>query len=160
MEIEVPPDKQHRRCSLGGEDIGLEEIITLGKNTNSGDNIVEETGETNDPVSEVTMEQLEWDSPLEWTYMGHGEWLPFEEASINHGEGDVGRELMWIYKWRCNNDEDIRIHQEILDNGYPNKWGARRPVKIRWNLDKFDEWLQGYKDREVVEWIRYGWPAG
>ena len=66
----------------------------------------------------------------------------------------------WIYKWRCENDEDIRLHHQVITEGYPNRWGARRPVKTKWNLEKFEELLTNYHDKEVVDWIRYGWPTG
>ena len=47
-----------------------------------------------------------------------------------------------------------------MDKGYPNIWGARRPVRTKWNLDKFEELLKDYDDKQVVERIRYGWPTG
>ena len=31
---------------------------------------------------------------------------------------------------------------------------------MKWNLNKFEELLGDYEDREVVEWMRYGWPTG
>ena len=92
--------------------------------------------------------------------MGHGEWVsPEEETGINKTM-QLDREPHWIYKWRCNNDEDIKLHQEVWDNGYPNRWGAKRPIKTKWNLDRFKELLIGYEDVEVVEWMKYGWPTG
>ena len=33
-------------------------------------------------------------------------------------------------------------------------------MKSKWNLERFEELLCNYKDKEVVEWIRYGWPTG
>ena len=57
-------------------------------------------------------------------------------------------------------DEDFRLHKEVLEKGYPNRWGARLPVNTKWNLDKFEELLEGYEDQEVVEWMRFGWPSG
>ena len=38
--------------------------------------------------------------------------------------------------------------------------GGKRPVNTKWNLVKFGELLRNYHDKEVVEWIRYGWPTG
>ena len=102
----------------------------------------------------------EWENLTDWIYMGHGEWAPLEEHKTSSGEGELGWEPEWIYKWRCNVDKDIRKHQEVHDRGYPNRWGARRPVKMKWNLDKFEELLAEYEDKDVVEWIRYGWPTG
>ena len=72
----------------------------------------------------------------------------------------MGREPQWVYKWRCTVDEDLRLHQEVMDKGYPNRWGARRPLEPKWNLDRFEELLGDYEDKEVVEWMRFGWPTG
>ena len=57
-------------------------------------------------------------------------------------------------------DEDIKLHNRVLHEGYPNRWGARIEVKSQWNLNKMEKLLDRYTDREVVEWLRYGWPIG
>ena len=57
-------------------------------------------------------------------------------------------------------DKDIALHEEVIKNGYPNRWGARVPVSTKWNLELFEALLSDYKDKEVVEWMRYGWPSG
>ena len=48
----------------------------------------------------------------------------------------------------------------MLKNGYPNRWGARIPVNTKWNLERFQELLENYEDKDVVEWLWYGWPSG
>ena len=102
----------------------------------------------------------DWDSHMGGTYIGNGEWAHLEESMDESRKVRMETEAPWIYKWRRTNDEDIKIHQEVLDGGYPNRWGAKRPVKTKWNLELFQELLVEYEDREVVEWIRYGWPTG
>ena len=37
---------------------------------------------------------------------------------------------------------------------------AQIPVKSKWNLELFSDLLTEYPDKEVVDWIRFGWPAG
>ena len=107
-----------------------------------------------------TTEQQDWEGLSEWTYIGHGEWTPPEEQPPGQGDGSLDREPEWICKWLSTVDEDIKLHQEVLDGEYPNRWGARRPVTTKWNLKRLEELLSHYEDREVVEWIRYGWPMG
>ena len=102
----------------------------------------------------------DWDNLPEWTYIGHGEWSPPEEQPIEGNDETLVREPDWICKWWTTIDEDIKLHQEMLDGGYPNRWGARRLVNTKWNLEHFKELLRDYEDNEVVEWIRYGWPMG
>ena len=106
-------------------------------------------------------EHEEWDTLQEWAYMGHGEWMPLEDGADNKGNNfKINIEPGWIYKLRCTIDEDIRLHQEVLTKGYPNRWGAHIPVNTKWNLERFQELLNDYEDIDVIEWLRYGWPSG
>ena len=90
-------------------------------------------------------------------YLGHGEWGPVDslKETIEHNN-DLEREPDWICKWMQDNDEDIRIHQQVLRLGYSNRWGAQIPIKSKWNLELFSDLLINYEDSEVVEWLRYG----
>ena len=31
-------------------------------------------------------------------------------------------------------------------------------VNSTWNLEKLEEWLEGYEDKEVIKYLQYGWP--
>ena len=57
-------------------------------------------------------------------------------------------------------DADIRLHNAVWEQGYPNRFGARIPIKQRWNLSEFEDLLKDYEDIEVVEWLKFGWPSG
>ena len=37
--------------------------------------------------------------------------------------------------------------------------GAKIPVKSQWNLELLESLLRGYSDKQVVDWLRYGWPV-
>ena len=93
--------------------------------------------------------------------MGHGEWAQAEPQTHPRSHGN---ELLidpeWVRKWRTKIDKDLRIHQEVCDKRYPNRWGARVRIDTRWNLELFQQLLQEYEDREVVEWLKYGRPTG
>ena len=41
----------------------------------------------------------------------------------------------------------------------PECLGAQVPVKLGWNVQLLENLLSGYHDREVVQWIKYGWPV-
>ena len=97
---------------------------------------------------------------MEWNYIGHGEWVPPEDYTAMKEGSCMDKKPPWVYHWQCKVDEDLRLHQEVLEKGYPNRWGAKIPVRTKWNLGKFEELLEDYEDKEVVEWIRYGWPTG
>ena len=102
--------------------------------------------------------------------MGHGEWgtPTYEEGrqevtNPNNSKAvawNPVRDPEWVYKWRCSVDKDIWLHHEVLRLGYPNRWGARIPIYSKWNLQLFSELLKDYEDKEVVEWMTYGWPSG
>ena len=67
--------------------------------------------------------------------------------------------MLDILKLETDN-EDLMKARLVREKGYPNRFGARIPVESNWKLDKFAELLHGYEDKEVVEWLRYGWPSG
>ena len=101
------------------------------------------------------------EAQLGWVYTGHGEWIQ-EDTSIgstSHGN-QLHVEQEWIRKWRIRHDDDLRIHHEVKEKGYPNRWGAKIPVKSAWNVQLFRSLLINYEDKEVVEWLQYGWPIG
>ena len=70
------------------------------------------------------------------------------------------REPRWIHAWRVSVDTDLALHEKVLTQGYPNRWGARIELEHRWNLQLFQELLADYEDNDIIEWMKYGWPAG
>ena len=56
--------------------------------------------------------------------------------------------------------QDIGNHMEVINKGYPNRWGAQKVVQSKWNLELMGDWLRDYPDNEVIEWLKYGWPTG
>ena len=57
-------------------------------------------------------------------------------------------------------NEDLMLAHLVRTRGYPNRYGARIPIKSNWNLQKLQQQLQDYHDKEIVDWLRYGWPSG
>lgn len=41
-----------------------------------------------------------------------------------------------------------------------NAVGCKIPVRSEWDLDKFEDFLSDYEDKEVITYLRYGWPVG
>ena len=66
----------------------------------------------------------EWEPTSGWTYAGHGEWITPEEHTQTNEKKTVEWEPGWIQNWWTKVDEDIALHQQVLDKGYPNRWGA------------------------------------
>ena len=111
-------------------------------------------------IFDVNKEQ--WQVQLDWAYLGEGEWVP-EDRQLDAqqaGEGQIERVSELEGKWMCQLDPDIKLHMEVMKKGYPNRWGARIPVKSKWNLELMESLLHNYEDKEVVEWLKYGWPTG
>ena len=71
-----------------------------------------------------------------------------------------GMESHQAIQWLYNLDEDIRNHMDVMKKGYPNRWGAKIHIKSRWDLNLLEKLLRKYEDKEVVEWLKYGWPTG
>ena len=51
---------------------------------------------------------------------------------------------------------DILLAHKVTDSGVPNRFGCRIQVQSTWNLDLLDSLLIDYHDRDVVEWLKYG----
>ena len=95
-----------------------------------------------------------------WTYVGEGEWALIDRSPGQKDPIRIERENSCGMRWMESLDEDIKLHYEVIRGGYPNRYGAKRQVKSKWNLELLQELLMGYEDKEVVEWLRYGWPTG
>lgn len=53
---------------------------------------------------------------------------------------------------------DIQLAKLIVDSQKYNYEGERIPLKTRWNTDILARLLQDYDDREVLQFIQFGWP--
>ena len=104
---------------------------------------------------------LLWEAQMDWTYIGHGEWVQVDNPQEAKPHGNtLEHEPDWVKSWMGKNIDDIKLHNEVWAGGYPNRWGAKKEVNSKWNLTLIAELLKQYDDKDIVEWIRYGWPAG
>ena len=102
-----------------------------------------------------------WGPQEGWIYLGNGEWVEPIQAGTGSQHGNkLEKEPEWKQEWLKRVDKDIWLHNEVLRRGYPNRWGARMEIESKWNLELFSSLLTDYYDREVTEWLRYGWPTG
>ena len=65
----------------------------------------------------------------------------------NMNENQIGNCKFWL-----------NAYHRVKRTAVPNCKGARIQVNRNWNLDLMDEWLEGYHDRKVIDFLRYGWP--
>lgn len=54
----------------------------------------------------------------------------------------------------------VQLNWKVSQFGTYNRYGARIPVPTKMNLDLLDNLLSEYSDREIVEWLKFGWPIG
>lgn len=52
------------------------------------------------------------------------------------------------------------LYEEIRAKGLPNFLGAKIPVSSNLHIQKWKEYLNNYHDKEIVEFLEYGWPIG
>ena len=43
--------------------------------------------------------------------------------------------------------------------GYPNVYGTKMPIPFKWDLNEFKNLLHGYHDNEIIQFLKFGWPA-
>ena len=46
----------------------------------------------------------------------------------------------------------------IRESGAPNYLVCRLPIDCPWNIEKLEQLLEGYHDKEIIEFFKYGWP--
>ena len=103
--------------------------------------------------------------------------LGFGDEQIMLINGDSDREEAWDSeqlidsvqntetvvnsKWsevKSDHIDRVRLCEQVMWKGYINAWGARIPLETNWNLELLASLLEGYEDKVVVDWLRYGWP--
>ena len=68
-----------------------------------------------------------------------------------------------VHEWNSIQTEEFKnkiIHQNKLvrESGVPNAEGCKFEVETSWDLEKMDELLCDYEDRDVLKYLKYGWP--
>ena len=63
----------------------------------------------------------------------------------------------WVNEYEINsNIADVLLAHKIIESGKPNRFGCRIALCTNWNLTLLDMLLADYDDREVVEWLKFG----
>ena len=60
--------------------------------------------------------------------------------------------VKWLHRYY------IHANQVIRRSGMYNYEFCKFPVPCSWDLDKFESLLTGYDDKEIITFLRYGWP--
>lgn len=64
--------------------------------------------------------------------------------------------LPWLS--RATVQQDLELATQIQESGCPNVVGCRIQVQSNWNFDLLDLLVTETQDREVLQYLRYGWP--
>lgn len=54
----------------------------------------------------------------------------------------------------------VRANWLVRLSQVANAKGCKIPVRSSWDLDKLQLYLEGYEDKDIVDYLRYGWPVG
>lgn len=60
--------------------------------------------------------------------------------------------------WMGGIEDDLHLAQVVRNSGKPNVYGVRIPVSTNWNFDLLNSLATTVTDREVVQYLRFGWP--
>ena len=58
------------------------------------------------------------------------------------------------------NDFWIKLHNEVSSHTGPNAFGAKVKIPTPINIDYLEKNLSNYRDIQVLEFFKYGWPVG
>ena len=89
-------------------------------------------------------------------------WLEDHESDTIDEESQQAIPVATVKQTQMMEAQDTAIStcRTVREKGYPNRWGAKIPIQPQWNLTLFQELLQGYPDKEIIQWMKYGWPIG
>lgn len=54
----------------------------------------------------------------------------------------------------------VLVNSLIRDSGKRNAHGLRIPIKSSWNFVSLEKMLKNYQDKEIIDYLKYGWPIG
>ena len=52
--------------------------------------------------------------------------------------------------------QDVMLAHKIIESGTENRYGCRIPLRTNWRIEEFDALLHEYHDKDILEWINYG----
>ena len=101
--------------------------------------------------------------PEEWghqaIYLGHGEWGTLDTEEMSPSKEIKPMNTLERLKSETEH-QDLMIARLVWEKGYPNMFGARIPIKTAWNLERLEQLLKDYPDKQVIEGLKFGWPTG
>ena len=53
----------------------------------------------------------------------------------------------------------IEANKLIRQSGVPNYVGCQIRIPSPWNVELFEELLTGYEDKEIIQFLKFGWPV-
>ncbi len=64
--------------------------------------------------------------------------------------------------WESLSDQQfiIQLHEAVIASGVPNFVGCRVPLQTKLNIDFFRKELDDYPNKQVVEFLEFGFPTG
>ena len=134
-----------------------------GPQDNHNTSLKEEQAQGMDPDT-IQQQHEGVQSPEEWgtsTYMEHGEWDRTQDDISMMGPTQTMHKATMMERMEMETDnEDLMTAKMVKENGYPNMFGAKIPIKTKWNVDKFEQLLGDYPDKMVIDGLRFGWPTG
>lgn len=60
----------------------------------------------------------------------------------------------------ANPDNVVLVNHLIRKSRKPNAHRLRIPIRSNWNLDALEKLLVNCHNKEIVDYLRYGWPIG
>ena len=52
----------------------------------------------------------------------------------------------------------VSANRRVRESGMPNCQGEKIEVNFDWDLNTLEQWLDEYHDKELINYLRYGWP--
>ena len=87
-------------------------------------------------------------------------WMKSKEKKFHRfGAGDCPfHKKEWLNSMATVTHDMVHASNVIYESKMPNYLGLQIPVMQFWNLDVFENLLLHYPDKEIIQFLKFGWP--
>ena len=110
----------------------LSHVVTEGGEVSDGDDVTENSqGDVNGDLWSVMFEEMVLGQEPGGSLLGVN---PEVSDLVEAWSGDSIDTPQWCW-------DKVMLAQQVMQNGYPNAWGAHIPVNTKWNLELLEQLL-------------------
>lgn len=81
-----------------------------------------------------------------------------QHSDMQHQQCNIEVMNWWEQNGVGQIEHDLQLAGRVRESGIPNVYGTQIPLKSLWNFQLLESLARSTSDREVVQFLRFGWP--